>query len=287
MAAGRIKIVFALIALGLLASSVLAAIYFWQNVKQAEDQAWEQIAALKEELPPLPDPGADLFEETVALLQEGELDAARTKLLYILKFYEDSSRYQEAKWAIGEMNLDQLISSEPMHGKTDYVVRSGDSLALIASRTNCTVSYIMRANNMISTRIHPGEELLVCPLDFTLVIDIDAKTLTLTRSDQFFKEYGIEQIRMPYGVSVPFSTKLSDKVTYLEGRRVPLTHERVQETEKWLHTKVPGFVLGLSPEVDETVPEEDRVFLGVGLARADLEELFTVLRLSTPVKVIR
>ena len=59
MAAGRFKIVFALFALAALGASVMASLYFYRNIRQAEEDVFLEIEALKVELPPLPDPGAD------------------------------------------------------------------------------------------------------------------------------------------------------------------------------------------------------------------------------------
>ncbi|MFV1993901.1 MAG: LysM peptidoglycan-binding domain-containing protein [Verrucomicrobiales bacterium] len=266
-------------------ASVLGSVYFYKNVKRAEERALLDIENLKAEMPPLPDPGSDLFDEAVDLLREEEFEAARSKAFYILKYYEDSSRYIDAKRIIGEMNLDRLLSSDPMEGKIDYTVRRGDSLALIASRNQSTVSYIMRSNNLTSTRIHPGEELLVSTLDFTVVLHLEDRHLTLTRDDQFFKEYDIERVRLPRGASPPFSTSISDKLAYLGERRIPIADSRFQATEKWLHTKVPGLVLGAFSEENLSV-EEASMYVGVDLAGPDLEELFTILRVSTPVKVL-
>jgi LysM repeat protein len=46
-------------------------------------------------------------------------------------------------------------------GSTDYVVRRGDSLYLIASRTGTTVQQLRTANALSSDMIHPGQELKI------------------------------------------------------------------------------------------------------------------------------
>ena len=290
MAGGQLKIVFTLFALGILAASLMASFYFYENIKKAEEEVLLEIEQLKVEPPPLPDPGADRFEEARELLLVGEHEAARSKLLHILKFYDDSSRYQNAKEIIGEMNLDRLLSSEPTAGKVDYTVRGGDSLVLIANRNQSTLSYIMRANNMVSTRIHPGDRLMVSPLVFTVIVNVGDKTLTLTREDQFFKEYAIKKIRLPHGVSSAFSTTVTDKIAFLGSRRIPLSDSRFQEADKWLHTKVPGFVFGAfveAPGLEGEAADGENLAVGVSLAPADFEELFTLIRLGTKVKVVR
>ena len=267
----------------------MASLYFYRDIK-AEDDVFLEIEALKVESPPLPDPGADRYADARELLASGELEAARSKLSYVLKYYDHSKNYADAKRIIGEMNLDRLLSSAPMTGKIDYTVQRGDSLLAIAGRNSCTVGYILRSNNMMSTRIHPGDRLLVCPLEFTVVIDAAGRTLTLTREEQFFKEYSVRQLKLPYGARSPFQTALTDKVALLDQRRIPLTDDRVQEAEKWLRTKVPGLVFGAFEEESESAtenPESDPMMVGVLMDRPDLEELFTLLRVSTPVKVVQ
>ncbi|MEM8953976.1 MAG: LysM peptidoglycan-binding domain-containing protein [Verrucomicrobiota bacterium] len=295
MGFGQLKIAVALFAVAIMVGSILGGIYFWEKVRKPEIELLEGLAAIKAEDVELPDAGKDIYVDAVALIREGKMDEGRAKLFSILKYHPESERVRDARRIIGEFNLDRLLSSDPMPGKTTHEVRSGESLNLIANRNDCTIGFIMRANNMTNTTIHPGEQIVVFPLKFTVIVNVSERTLTLTLNDQFFKEYPVDRVRLPVGVTAPFATTISDKVAYFEDRRVPLTDARVHFAEKWIQTKRVGFVVAAAGEEELTgggamaEGEEglgENFYAGVFVSRPDLEELFSLLRVSTPVSVI-
>jgi hypothetical protein len=301
MGLGQLKIAIALFAVAVMVASILGGVYFWEKVRKPEQELLDELASIKAQDVQLPDPGKDLYEDALLLIREGEMDEARGKLFSIMKYYPESSRVSGARRIIGEFNLDRLLSSDPMPGKVIYEVKRGDSLNLIASRNACTIGFIMRANNMTNTTIHPGEQMVVFPLKFSVIVNVSERTLTLTLKDQFFKEYPVNRVRLPVGVTAPFATEISDKVCYYENKRIVLTDSRVHFADKWLQTKQVGFVVAEtagdgdgasagSGDATEGASSGEEVgeefFAGVFLSRPDIEELFTLLRGSTPVSVI-
>jgi hypothetical protein len=280
--------------------SILGGVYFWEKVRKPEQELIDGLSLIKSEDVALPDPGKDMYEDAVVMLRDGKLDEAKGKLFSIMKYYPDSTRVTGARRIIGEFNLDRLLSSDPMPGKVIYEVKRGDSLNLIANRNASTIGFIMRANNMTNTTIHPGEQMVVFPLKFSVIVNLSERTLTLTLDDQFFKEYPVDRVRLPVGVTAPFATEISDKVCYYENKRIVLSDSRVHFADKWIQTKRIGFVLAAAAEDDNGAAvasggpagrasgdeSDDEFFAGVFLSPPDLEELFTLLRVSTPVSVI-
>ncbi|MEM7145512.1 MAG: LysM peptidoglycan-binding domain-containing protein [Verrucomicrobiota bacterium] len=295
MGFAQLKIAIALFAVAIMVGSILGGIYFWEKVRKPERELIEGLSTIKAEDVELPDAGKDIYVDAVALIRGGDMDEGRAKLFSILKYHPDSERAKDARRIIGEFNVDRLLSSDPMPGKKTHEVRSGDSLNLIASRNDCTIGFIMRANNMTNTTIHPGEQIVVFPLKFSVIVNVSERTLTLTLEDQFFKEYPVDRVRLPVGVTAPFATAISDKVAYVNDRRIPLTDSRVHFADKWIQTKRVGFVIAATrgegqPVGDGDVVEGegsgDEFYAGVFVSPADLEELFSLLRVSTPVSVI-
>jgi len=57
----------------------------------------------------------------------------------------------------------QAVPAAPAYGTNQYIVRPGDTLSGIARYFGTTVSAIMSANNLVSTRIYVGQVLFIPP----------------------------------------------------------------------------------------------------------------------------
>jgi LysM repeat protein len=147
----------------------------------------------------LPDASIGRFEKAIALLQDAGPEATRDALYDMLRTFPDSTRAAEAKRIIGEINMDALFSGNQNTSRKDYAVQPGDSLGLIARKNQTTVECLLRANNMMSAGLQPGDHLFVFPLDFSIEIHAGAKTLTLLRNGRFFKEYQAVELKLPAG----------------------------------------------------------------------------------------
>ena len=164
-----------------------------------------------------PDPGIKRFEKAVELIQDSDLNAGRSALYELVRTFPESSRVAESKRIIGEMNMDMLFDSELNPLKKDYIVQPGDSLNLIARKQQTTVECVMRANGLQSGTLQPGDHLFVFPLDFSLVVDVSGKTVTLLRNDRFFREYIALDVKLT-PPKAPYEAKVSDKPAWVNGQ---------------------------------------------------------------------
>jgi LysM repeat protein len=280
----QLKVLLLLLSAVFLAATLIGAWWFytrefrpgWDNRQVLRDLAVNPPAA--------PDPGQSRYHEAMRLIEQGERLMARDQLLDLVRHYGDSARYRDAKRVIGEINADLLLSDLPGSQKKDYIVRRGDSLLAIANRHDTTVDFIMRANNLVNASIHPGDRLIVVPLDFKAVVSLGEETLTLLKEDRFFKEYPLESIRLPDGVRVPFATEVREKTAWLGDRRVSFNQAGYQAADKWLQFGRHGLVLRSGSEAERQ--EAMAVSAEIQLDRADIEELFVLLSVSTPLTVV-
>src|SRR6478752_833468 len=83
------------------------------------------------ELPDI-DPGERAFQKAHELLALGKINEAREKLGAIVVSYPSSSSAPIARRIVGEMNLDEVLSTSHMEGKKSHVVKKGDSFLRIA-----------------------------------------------------------------------------------------------------------------------------------------------------------
>ncbi|RYG98557.1 MAG: LysM domain-containing protein, partial [Alphaproteobacteria bacterium] len=113
------------------------------------------------ELPDI-DPGEKAFQKAHELLAMGNLEEAREKLTAIVNVFPSSSSAPVARRIVGEMNLDEVLSTAHMEGKKSHIVRRGDSFLKIAQDNKTTLDMIMHLNGMTEFKnIQPGEELIV------------------------------------------------------------------------------------------------------------------------------
>lgn len=314
----RLKIIVFLMAVSVLAAIVATAWWFYIRVIAPDADLQTEITALHGKKAAPPDPGLKRFDKAVEHIQGSDVEAGRTALYELVRIFPESTRVTEAKRIIGEMNMDMLFSVDLNPLKKDYIVQPGDSLGLIARKQQTTIECILRANGLQSGMLQPGDHLMVFPLDFELVVDVSGRTLTLLRNQRFFREYPALDVKLPPGTKVPFETKVSDKAAWVRGKRVSTLSADFMGADKWLVAEKANFNIRALPKArpveaapalvkgraakgrtkaetlaGTTVDDDDvdvtaaMPVTGVFLPREDIEELFTIIRTQTPLKVVR
>ncbi|MDB6077627.1 MAG: hypothetical protein JWO82_1374 [Akkermansiaceae bacterium] len=158
------------------------------------DKAGAPVEALPQSDASMPDvdPGAKIFEKVKELIAVGDFPAAREKLETIVTTYPRSKAAPEARRIVGEMNMDDLLSPANMEGKTMHTVAKGESFLGIAAKYKTSIDCIMHLNGMLElTSLHPGDELVVMPLDLRLLIEPSRKAMSLWKGPTFIKEYNL------------------------------------------------------------------------------------------------
>ncbi len=254
MAKAQFKILFFLIALGIALGCMAMAYWIYDKVILRENNLRKEIATLKQVDRPVVDPGAKRFEAAADLIREGQFAEGREALYKLVQQFPDSPKCKEAKRIIGEMNMDELFSSQGPDkndntGRKDYIVQPGDSLLRIATNKNTTVDSLIRMNGLLSTTLQPGDHLTVVPMDFSVRVDLSEKHLSLWRrageKDYFFKEYATLDIRLPPGVRAPSEMEISSKSAVADGKIVQSTDPRYVEADKWLQGSLKGNRAGI------------------------------------------
>jgi hypothetical protein len=315
MAKTQLKLLLFLIVLGITLGCMATAYYIYDKVLKPEKAIQAEMAGMKKVNMPRIDPGAKRFEVAVEQIKQGRIMEGREALYKMLQQFPDSATCSEAKRIIGEINLDELYSINQKAGKKDYIVQPGDSLALIASRQGTNMDMIVRLNGLMGTTLQPGDHLTLVPLDFSVIVNVSKKTVTLHRKigdkEYFFKEYGVIDLRLPPGMKVPFETEIRGKSAMAYGTSVLSTDPRYVDAEKWLPGIKAGVVLRTEPvtkampttaqpldaetktkkatAAEPTLPDitESVLETGVFLNRADLEELFALVRNGSKLSFIR
>ncbi|NNE92131.1 MAG: hypothetical protein HKN23_10825 [Verrucomicrobiales bacterium] len=280
----RVKLVLAFIALVILAAGVAGAAWYWEKIARVDMKMSQEIEGRGGEKRDVPDLGKRHFDKAIELLREGELQAAQETLYYLLEYYPESETYPEARRILGEVNLDLLISKTPLEGKTEYTVRGGDAPITIARKAKTTIDYIMRANGKMSAMIYKDEKLTVYPLEFELDIHLaDRKVIVTTKDGKFFKEYEILDTNLPSTLKAPVSTTLKAKVAWHGDRYVSIREKQYMNAQKWMQSGKQGLFIRHVPQTPPA--EKENAPYGVMLSKPDFEELFTIIRTGSPVRL--
>ncbi|MBC8126430.1 MAG: LysM peptidoglycan-binding domain-containing protein [Gloeobacteraceae cyanobacterium ES-bin-144] len=224
------------------------------------------------------DPGEKAFQKAHELLAMGKNAEAREKLISIINIFPGSSTAPIARRIVGEMNLDEILSSSNMTGKQTYVVKSGDSFLAIAAKNKTTIESIMHLNSMMEfKKIQPGDEFVIMPLEFRLLIEPQRKSLSLWEAGRFIREFPILNI----GAGAPLTaqhTTINSKSAESDGKRVQPQSKNYASAEKILQlTKPPTQIRSWDGSSDKPS--------GILLRPQDMEELSLLTRVGNDVEI--
>jgi len=236
-----------------------------------------------------PEPRADLtlpeFQEAAKLRQEGKIPEARGALATFVQKYPTGQHAEEAKDLLGEINIDILLSRTPSPEKQEYIVKPGDVLQKVARQVKSTPELIMRMNNMSGTMLHIGERLLISHPDFAIVVQRKPKLLVLLNHGGFFKQYHIQEEKLPARVPAKATTKVAEVMAWRDGKRVGFGTKEFIGSTRWIRLANQAYTIysvpdSAHPNLGEPPPPQ-----GIGLGAADVEELSSLVNKQTPVTI--
>jgi len=279
-----LKLVFVSLILG-----GLGGLYFLVKKVQNDfgpviDDSQERLVSLIEDEDLLDfEPGQKEFNRALELIATSRLEEAREKLRFIQQLHPNSKVGPEARRILGEINLDQLLSIENMANKKRHIVKPGDSFFKIVKEYGTTLDNIMFLNGLMEARsLHPGDDVIVMPLDFRLVIDVARTRVELFSENELVKEYPILRMDLPGIGSRVVKAKIALRAGEVRGRPYRATHANYRKGRKILGFKARGSQLQIRP-----IPEDDEENPGRGvfLSAEDMEELSMLIRLGNEVEI--
>ncbi|MEO5720896.1 MAG: LysM peptidoglycan-binding domain-containing protein [Chthoniobacterales bacterium] len=226
------------------------------------------------------------FQAAATLRQEGKLTQARGALTAFLQKYPNSTRSEDAKGLLGDVNMDILLSKYPSPEKQEYVVKRGDVLARVAAKTKTTPELIMRTNNLRGTMLHVGDKLLISHPEFSLFIQRKTHDIVLLDKGQFFKRYRARSAKLGPKQPPRITTRVAETMAWRDGKRVGFGTKEYIGSARWIRLAAPGYVLFTEPT--PPAPEPGGVPPppnGFGLAQVDVEELSGLVNSKTAVTI--
>ncbi len=250
------------------------------------DIAEEKAVAAAPPPTPIPDYSLPVFEKALALQKAGKRLEARDALLNFIAQYPNSPKLAAAKAAIGEINTQFIYTSAPGPDKIDYIVVAGDSLVKVASKTKSNAELILRSNNLATIDLSIGQQLRIPQVEMTLVLDRQAKTLSLINKGQLFKEYPLLAMELPGAArgADPVTTTVKDKIAIRGAERAAFGSRDYVGSERWLMLGVTNAVIRGRPELDAT-GQPAPMPPGIVVSQEDIEEIFPLVTRGTPVTI--
>jgi LysM repeat protein len=233
----------------------------------------------------VPDISLPEFQAAAKLRQENRLSEARDALVLFLQKYPNGLHVEEAKDLLGAVNVEILLSNYRSPEKQEYIVRSGDVLARIATKTKTTPELIMRTNNLTNTMLQVGQRLLISHPDFSIFIQRKAQTVVLLDRGQFFKRYHIKTVRVPAKQPPRITTKIGEVLAFKGGKRVGFGSKEYAGSTRWIRLNQPGYFLYSEPDATHRDESGQSPPPGLGLAASDVEELSSLVSNKTVVTI--
>ena len=261
------------------------AYYFSYNVLFKQE-----IALQKEqrgEVPSTPPPDTSLpeFQAAAKLRQDGKLVEARDALMAFIQRYPNGQHFEEAKDMLGAINTDILFSPVASPEKQEYIVRKGDVIARVAQKMKTTPELIMRTNNLNSTMLRIGEKLLISAPEFSLFIQTKPKLMVLLNHGNFFKQYHIQEEKLPPRQPSRVVTKVAEVMAWKDGKRVGFGTREYQVSTRWIRLANPAYTIYAIPDAFHPAANQAPPPLGLGISASDAEELSSLVNGKTPVTI--
>ncbi len=231
------------------------------------------------ESPDMPDidPGERTFQKAHELLAMGKIPEAHEKLSTIINVFPNSPTAPTARRIVGEINLDSVLTTSQMDGKQTHVVKRGDSLLGIAARYKTTIDCMMHLNSMMELpKLQPGQELVLMPLDFRLLIEPRRNSVSLWQGGKFIRDY--PALHMPSKLA-PQRTVIRSKTAELVGRRVLLETKEYRAAQKVITLDKPTL------QIRSWDGAEEKPAGTILLEPADMEEIALLTRVSNEVEI--
>ncbi len=224
------------------------------------------------------DPGDRVFQKAHEFIALNEVEKGREKLMEIVTVFPFSPVAPKARRILGDMNLDEILSSDFTEGKSKYTVRSGDSYFAIAGRNDTTLDMIMHLNRMFELEgLQPGDELLLMPLNYRVLIEPERNSVSLWDGERFVTEYPIMNLKG----TIPSNrkTEIASRSSTIEGRSVSPTQEKYRFASRSIVLKAPPI------QIFPFVEGQKEPMAGIYLRSVDLEELYLLTRNGNVVEI--
>ncbi|MBP7275557.1 MAG: L,D-transpeptidase family protein [Kiritimatiellae bacterium] len=226
------------------------------------------------------------WAEASEAIARGEWGLAREKAMAALDTNPPAALRRQIEDALNDIHTRLVFTPAPMPEKTDYVIEPGDTLGGIARKLGTTVEMVMKGNQLSQAHIRPGDRLRVLTGKFRAVVSVRDRDMTVFLNDRFFKRYRVGTGK--YEKTPTGDFQITDRIAHPtwwrpDGKAIPYGDPENVLGTHWLALNVRGYGLHGTWE-PETIGQAESAGC-VRLLNTDIEELFSLLPIGTPVSI--
>ena len=264
---------------------IVAGIVFliWHRAGRKAQPA--EVQTTKDAPPVAVDPGLSILTAATQLQKEDKLLEARDKAYEILAQSSNKTALAGAEILLGEVNVQLTLSPRPAQEKVEYTIQPGDSINALAKKFGTTVDVIQKGNRVSGSLIRPGDRLRVFTGKFSIQISKKDNTLVLRMNDKFFKRYAVgtgEYGKTPVG-AFTIRDRVPQPTWWKNGKAIPYGDTNNVLGTHWLALDIPGYGIHGTWQ-PETIGKQASAGC-IRLVNAEIEELFTLVPVGTPVTI--
>ncbi|HXA09252.1 MAG TPA: LysM peptidoglycan-binding domain-containing protein [Chthoniobacterales bacterium] len=234
---------------------------------------------------PPEDMGLPEFQAAEKLKAAGQLAEARVALTAFIQKYPSGPHVGAAQDLLGEVNISILLSNYPAPEKEEYIVRSGDVLARVATKFKSTPELIMRTNNLSGTMLRIGQKLFISRPEFSILVQRGGKLLYLLDHEHFFKRYALREEKLPANPPAKINTRVAEIMAWRNGKRIGFGSRDFLGSTRWIRLNTPGYIIYSLPDDSHQILDIPPPASGFGMPASDVEELSSLVNPKTAVTI--
>jgi len=239
------------------------------------------------EIPPAQqgsDNSRELLSKAVKLYKDGNFQGARAACFEALDQTSNPKIMAATKEMLGKLHTEMIFTPRRMEEKVEYTLKRGDSLDALAKRFKTNKELIAKGNGVKGALIHEGDRFRILTGQFKIVVDRSDNDIDLYLNDRFFKHYKVgtgKYEKTPLG-EFEITGRTAQPVWWRpDGKRVPYGDPDNLLGTHWLSLNIRGYGLHGTWEPD-TIGKHASAGC-VRLLNSDIEEMYTIIPVGTPV----
>lgn len=224
-----------------------------------------------------------------AEIQEGNLESARQRLLTLWEAGPPATHEQAVAELLGEVNLALLLTPMPQSGEKVVTMQKGDYLFNIARDNKIPLELLLRVNRIEDPkRLAIGKTIRIPETRFSLVCDKGKNTLTLLNDGRFFKRYPVRTGRTPESTPTGEYKIINRKTnptwrSPIDGKTYGPNDPNNELGTRWMSFEADR--LGIHGTIRPETVGHYASNGCIGMLMADVEELFDLIPVGTPIRI--
>ena len=270
---------------GVAVVAVVAGIVFLVLHRGGRKEEPSEVQSAEAVPPAAIDRGLSILTAATQLQKEDKLLEARDKAYDVLAQSSNKAARAGAEALLGDVDVQLVLSPRPMPEKVEYTIQPGDSINALAKKFGTTVEVVQKGNRVTSSVIRPGDRLRIFTGKFSIQVSKKDNTLVLLANDRFFKRYAVgtgEYGKTPVG-SFTIRDRVPQPTWWKDGKAIPYGDTNNVLGTHWLALDVPGYGIHGTWQPD-TIGKQASAGC-IRLVNAEIEELFTLVPVGTPVTI--